>query len=59
MKEKAITFRLKCDPRISVTAPTVSVHQVEGGYGIIFWNENDCMQTIVMPDNIWIKEEKK
>ena len=54
-----ITFRLKCDPRITVTAPAVQVHEVDGGYGIVFCNENDAVNTIVMGSKEWAKEDKK
>jgi hypothetical protein len=57
--EKTITFRLKCDPRITVTAPATSVHCIDGGYGIIFWNENDAMNTIIMPSMEWGKEDEQ
>lgn len=55
---KTITFRLKCDPRITVTAPAVQVHEVDGGYGIVFCNENDAVNTIVMGSKEWAKEDK-
>ena len=57
--EKYITFRLKCEPRITVSAPSTSVHVVEGGYGIVFWNENSSLNTIVMPSDVWWKEDEQ
>ena len=50
-----ITFKLRVEPRITVTAPEELVKTVDGGYGILFWNENESLQTIVMLEREWIK----
>lgn len=52
-----ITFRLRVNPRITVTAPKELVKTVDGGYGILFWNENDSIQSIIMLEREWIKED--
>lgn len=52
-----ITFRLRVDRRITVTAPKEQIKKIDGGYVILFWNENDCLRTIVMLDNVWVKED--
>ena len=57
MKDKWIDFRLKCEPRIKVTAPAELVKPDNDGFVITFWNENSCLQTIVMLDKYWEKEE--
>ena len=55
---KTVTFRLKCEPRIVVTAPASLVHDVNGDWGIDYRNENDYPQTIVFESRIWEKEER-
>ena len=52
-----ITFRLRCEPRIIVTAPASLVHEIDDDWGIDFRNENDYLQTIVFESKIWEKED--
>lgn len=52
-----ITFRLRADRRISVTAPKEQVKTVDGGYGIVFINENNCLNSIVLLEREWVKED--
>ena len=47
------TFRLKCDPTVTVTSPESLVHEVEDGWGISFWNENQSLQTVVLLSSVW------
>ena len=54
--EKTITFRLICEPRIIVQAPAELVHNVEDGWGIVFWNEYGSMQTIIFESKTWDME---
>ena len=51
--ETTITFRLKCEPRIKMTAPAELVTKLERGCGITFFNEFGFPQTIGMPDEAW------
>lgn len=50
------TFKLRCENNIVVTAPDEMVKKIEDGYGIVFHNEYDCIQTIVMLDREWEKD---
>lgn len=49
------TFKLRCEKNIVVTAPDEMVKEMEDGYGIVFHNEYDSIQTIVMLDREWEK----
>lgn len=51
--ETTITFRLKCEPRIKMTAPAELVTKRERDCGITFFNEFGSPQTIVMLDEVW------
>ena len=55
---KAVRFRLKCEPRVVVTAAASLVHDLDegDGWGIVFVNEYNCLQTIVMLSSVWEKE---
>lgn len=50
------TFKLRCENNIVVTAPDEMVKKIEDGFGIVFHNEYDCIQTIVMLDREWEKD---
>jgi len=54
-----MTFRLKCEPSITMTAPASLVHDIDDdlkGWGISFWNEYGALHTIVMLAREWEKE---
>lgn len=56
--EEPVRFRLKCEPRVVVTAAASLVHDLDegDGCGIVFVNENNCLQTMVMLSSVWEKE---
>ena len=55
-----VWFRLKCEPRVVVTAAASLVHDLDDGdgWGIVFVNENNCQQTMVMLSSVWEKEDE-
>jgi hypothetical protein len=57
--EKKITFRLKCEPQIILTAPASLVHDEKDGWGITFFNEYDHPETIIMLSRVWTKEDEQ
>lgn len=53
---RTITFRLKCDPRIVVMVPAEIVREEDDAWCLVFVNENQCLQTMVLLFREWTKE---
>lgn len=53
---ETVTFRLKCEPRIVVTVPAEIVHEEGDAWCLVFVNENQCLQTMVLLFREWTKE---
>ena len=54
--EKVIIFRLKGEPRVTLTAPVSLVHDEKDGWRIDFFNKRNYPQSIVMLSRDWDKE---
>ena len=57
--EKVIIFRLKGEPRVTLTAPVSLVHDEEDGWRIDFFNARNYPQSMVMLSRHWDREDEQ